>query len=173
MKSFTKADLHHTQTANFKLNPISAPMRVLIPAKFGGGSMKGQYIGDYLFVCKDNTYDLYELVAFFNQDARISKYEKTLVSQCTVFDKRLPVVGPNTDTNRMVGLRIGYYEDDVDKLDYPLKLVSPSYTGTYEDCPDRSYEDPYNGESALSWKLYDQYMSYRQVHIDFDALEHA
>ena len=43
---------------------------------------------------------------------------------------------------------------DMDSLKYPLKLVSEKYakTHTYEECPNKSFGDPNQGFSGLSWK---------------------
>ena len=38
-----------------------------------------------------------------------------------------------------------------DKLKYPLKLVSVSYKGTYEDCDGVSYGDPNQGFFRTYW----------------------
>lgn len=48
-----------------------------------------------------------------------------------------------------IGIGIGCYDDQIDKLKYPLKLVSVSYTGTYEDLKGRSYGDPNQGWSPI------------------------
>ena len=37
--------------------------------------------------------------------------------------------------NRSKGIDIGCYDHQIDQLKYPLKLVSVSYKGTYEECP--------------------------------------
>ena len=53
--------------------------------------------------------------------------------------------------NRCKGIEIGCYDRDIDKLKYPLKLVSASYQGTYEDCKMRSYGDPEQGFVKTYW----------------------
>jgi hypothetical protein len=40
---------------------------------------------------------------------------------------------------------IGCYDKDILKLKYPLKLVSPSFKGTYEDLKTCSLGDPDQG----------------------------
>lgn len=47
--------------------------------------------------------------------------------------------------NRSKGIDIGCYDHQIDQLKYPLKLVSVSYKGTYEECPEKSYGDPDQG----------------------------
>lgn len=44
------------------------------------------------------------------------------------------------------------HAEDIDKLKYPLKLVSFSFKGTYEDCEGRSYNDPNQGLLKTYWK---------------------
>jgi len=53
--------------------------------------------------------------------------------------------------NRCKGISIGCSDEDVDKLKYPLKLVSVSYDGTYEDCEMKSYSDPEQGFYPTYW----------------------
>lgn len=47
--------------------------------------------------------------------------------------------------NRSKGIDIGCYDHQIDQLKYLLKLVSVSYKGTYEECPEKSYGDPDQG----------------------------
>lgn len=56
------------------------------------------------------------------------------------------------EDNRGIGIDIGCYEEQVDHLKYPLKLVSASYRGAYEQCKGRSYDDPEQGFFAAYWK---------------------
>ena len=46
----------------------------------------------------------------------------------------------------------------MDKLKYPLKLVSVRYKGTYEDCEGCSYDDPNQGLTPLTWEEADTYI---------------
>ena len=54
-----------------------------------------------------------------------------------------------TQDNRSVGIDIGCYDEQVDHLDYPLKLASASFNGTYEDLETPSYCDPNQGWGEL------------------------
>lgn len=54
--------------------------------------------------------------------------------------------------NRSKGVHIGCYKKDIDKLKYPLKLVSVSFKGTYEECEGKSYTDPKQGFFKTYWK---------------------
>ena len=51
----------------------------------------------------------------------------------------------DTDFNRAIGIDIGCYNYNIDKLKYHLKLVSVRYKGTYKDLNNRSYGDPDQG----------------------------
>lgn len=132
------------------------PFKFLIPKEFGGGFIQERY-QDYgrLGAKNDSSsyskekYDMYELLAFWNADDKL--FEKL-----NWFGKSEgappPMMKENdeyTESNRFVGIDIGCYDKQVDKLKYPLKLVSASYKGTYEDCEGRSYNDPNQGFGPL------------------------
>lgn len=53
--------------------------------------------------------------------------------------------------NRCKGIHIGCYNEEIDRLKYPLKLVSASYKGTYEECKGKSYVDPEQGFYKTYW----------------------
>lgn len=115
------------------------PFKFLIPKEFSGGFIKDKY-QDYGYLgTKENgepKYDMYELLAFWNE-AEGLKYngEFPLMKERDEF----------TDHNRRLGINIGCYDEDVLKLKYPLKLVSCSYKGTYEDLDTYSLSDPDQG----------------------------
>jgi len=54
--------------------------------------------------------------------------------------------------NRCKGIKITCSDKDIDNLKYPLKLVSASYKGTYEECKNRSYDDPEQGFIKTYWE---------------------
>ena len=58
-----------------------------------------------------------------------------------------------TDHNRGLGIDIGCYDKDILKLKYPLKLVSASFDGTYEDLETCSLGDPDQGFFSRKRKL--------------------
>ncbi len=142
------------------------PFKLLIPQKFGGGYIK-DYYQDYGRVGYklDGTerYDIYELLAFWNAEMVIQSDIRTFdVAQCEYtihkagtkvrdilkYDGEFPSmkeIDKYTDHNRYVGIAIGCYNEQVDKLEYPPKLVSASYKGSYEDCHGKSYGDPNQG----------------------------
>lgn len=124
------------------------PFKFLIPKEFGGGYIKDHYQDyGYLGTKEDGSekYDMYELLAFWNADM---PYENGIVRDYLQYDGEFPLmkeIDKYTDDNRMIGIDIGCYDRQIDKLKYPLKLVSESYKGTYEDCKGKSYGDPDQG----------------------------
>lgn len=162
--SWTKADVNNTKIANIL---HGAPFKMLIPQQFGGGSIKDHYM-----VCgkisdgKGNQYDIYELLAFWN--AHMPFKGRTVGDYLLSDAGHIPMktVDKFTRENRRIGIEIACYDDQMDALDFPLKLVSWSYKGTYEDCATCSYTDPNQGAEKMSWKAYDNCkVKYRQMHI--------
>lgn len=113
--------------------------KFLIPKEFGGGFIKDKY-QDYGYLgTKENgesKYDMYELLAFWNK-AKGLKYEGDY--------PLMKEIGYNTDNNRGLGINIGCYDKDIMKLKYPLKLVSATFEGSYEDLKTYSSDDPDQG----------------------------
>jgi hypothetical protein len=111
------------------------PFKFLIPKEFGGGFIKDNYQGYGEIGKKEDgspKYDVYELLALWNSN-----------------DGEMKEIDEETDYNRRNGIDIGCYKKDIDLLKYPLKFVSCSYNGTYEDCEGRSYGDPNQGWGKL------------------------
>lgn len=113
--------------------------KFLIPKEFGGGFIKDKY-QDYGYLgTKENgqpKYDMYELLAFWNR-AEGLKYDGEFPLMKEIDDY--------TNNNRLLGINIGCYEKEILKLKYPLKLVSASFDGTYEDLETCSLCDPDQG----------------------------
>ena len=133
--SWNKAD-ELTTTENVA---YGTPFKFLIPKEFGGGFIK-DYYQDYgeLGTKEDGEpkYDMYELLAFWNKAEDLK------------FDGEYPLmkeIDEHTDSNRNKGIAIGCYDNDILKLKYPLKLVSASFKGTYEDLKTCSLGDPDQG----------------------------
>lgn len=130
--SWIKAD-KETQVANIA---GGKPFKCLIPIKFGGGFIYDSGYQGYGYLVNKETgdeHDMYELLAVWNS---------TDTSEDTDY---LPVISDMTDSNRNEGIDIGCYDSEIDKLKYPLKLVSASCTLTYEEVEGRSYGDPNQG----------------------------
>lgn len=92
--------------------------------------------------------DLYGILAYWNKRPNMiydgDKYPSTMEDILT--KGKTGHYG-----NRWRGINISRFNGDIDKLKYPLKLVSASYKGTYEDCEGRSYSDPAQGWVKTYW----------------------
>ena len=78
----------------------------------------------------------YELLAFWNKADGLR------------FDGDYPKmkeIDEHTMHNRKIGIDIGCYDEQMLSLKYPLKLVSVSYSGTYEELETCSLNDPEQG----------------------------
>lgn len=133
--SWLKAD----ELTNIENIAYGASFKFLIPIEFGGGFISDKY-QDYGLLGKtannEPKYDMYEILAFWNKADGLK------------FDGEYPLmkeIDSNTDANRSKGIDIGCYDRDILKLKFPLKLVSASFSGTYEDLTTRSLGDPYQG----------------------------
>lgn len=148
--SWLKAD-NLTNIANIV---VGKPFKFLIPQEFGGGFIK-DYYQDYgkLGIKEDGTpkYDMYEIVAFWNAYSTNPFDGEKLISILKYNNDfpKLKEIDEYTDENRSIGIEISCYAGEIDKLKFPLKLVSASYKGTYEDCIGKSYRDPHQGQYAL------------------------
>ena len=132
--SWLKAD-KLTKTANIV---YGKPFKFLIPKEFGGGFIKDVY-QDYGYLgSKENgrpKYDMYELLAIWNKEKlnQVLRYNGEFLPNMKEIDE-------HTNWNRSLGIDIGCYDSQISKLKYPLKLVSASFNGTYEDVG-ASYDD--------------------------------
>lgn len=145
--SWTRAD-KTTKRSNLTDGDV---YKILIPKEFGGGFIKDRYY-DYGLVfeyddTKENA-DLYGILAYWNKCEGMEfdgeEYPSTM--------KDILERGQTTlQNNRCKGINIGCWDNDIKKLKYPLKLVSASYKGTYEDCKMRSYGDPEQGFIKTYW----------------------
>ena len=138
------------------------PYKFLIPKEFGGGYIKDNY-RDYgnLQSPDGKIYDIYELLAFWNANCILGKtqlmkakdVEGIPAIQLLVWEgdfTGLKEVDNDTDNNRCIGIDLACYDQDMVRLKYPLKLVSASYKGSYEDCIGISYSDPDQGFSRYT-----------------------
>lgn len=117
--------------------------KCLIPKEFGGGYIK-DYYQDYGYLGSKEDgmpkYDIYELLAIWNADSIAAYSNDTIRSKLKGVDFKNPLkeIDDNTNFNRSLVI-------SVTSLKYPLKLVSASYKGTYEDCKGISIDDPEQG----------------------------
>lgn len=125
--------------------------KILIPEEFGGGFIKDTYY-DYGNVFEyDDTRenaDLYGILAYWN---KCDGMEYTGDEYPSTMKDILERGNTCLQNNRCKGIDIGCYREQIDKLKYPLKLVSASYKGTYESCKGKSYNDPTQGFYKTYW----------------------
>lgn len=135
--------------------------KILIPKEFGGGFIKDKYYDyGYVFHDTENEADLYGILAYWNHcDGMIydcDHYPETM-------EEILKYGRTTLDNNRYNGIEIECYDEKIDNLKYPLKLVSASYKGTYEDCKGRSYSDPWQGFGKGYWYQDDYEIYYAKL----------
>lgn len=138
--------------------------KILVPIIYGGGYVKDVYfdygdINNYksaVYVdAKGNKYplettgDLYGVLTYWNKPDMIKRLpHKELPDMLRILEHGKTFV----QDIRHVGIEMGCYKKDIDKLKYPLKLVSASYNGTYEECDMKSYGDPNQGFFKTYWR---------------------
>lgn len=143
--SWLRAD----KTTKRKNLTVGDSYKILIPAEFGGGYIKDKYYDyGYVFYGTEREADLYGILAYWNKcDGMIfdgDEYPSTM-------EDILKRGNTCNQKNRCKGIDIGCDDDDINKLKYPLKLVSASYNGTYEECNGKSYDDPDKGFYKTYW----------------------
>lgn len=130
-------------------------VRVLVPALFGGGSLDGVY-ADYgdIALADETTVDVYELLALWNS----SELRDALIGGTGMCEEEVNVKGVDdvwTPFTRMVGIRVGCYDEDMLCLDWPLRIVPAENAGaTYENVEGVSVDDPNQGFYARAWDEY-------------------
>jgi len=144
--SWTRAD----KTTKRKNLTRGDSYKILIPLEFGGGFIKDIYYdhGYVFYYDKKETADLYGILAYWNKcEGMIYDGEGYPSTMKDILERG----NTCSENNRCKGIDIGCYDDEIDKLEYPLKLVSASYKGTYEECDMRSYGDPEQGSIKTYW----------------------
>lgn len=123
--------------------------KILIPQEFGGGFIKDTYYDyGYVFYDTDHEADLYGILAYWNKcDGMIYDGDEYPSTMQDILERGNTCL----QSNRCKGIDIGCYDSQIDRLKYPLKLVSASYKGTYEECDMRSYGDPEQGFGKTYW----------------------
>ena len=122
--------------------------KCLIPKEFGGGFIKDHYqdYGD-LYIDGVNVYDMYELLAQWNQDIIREHFDPNHKLMINPTKTTLKKVDRYTDQNRSLG--IDFYHQQKVPVDYPLKLVAARCKDTYEDIEIPSLSDPNQGFCSL------------------------
>lgn len=143
--SWLRAD-HATERSNLTEGDR---YKILIPAEFGGGFIEDTYFDyGYVFYGTGKEADLYGILAYWNKCKGMEydgeEYPSTM--------KEILERGKTHESvNRGKGIDIGCYDEQINRLKYPLKLVSMEYEGTYEECDGISYCDPEQGFYACYW----------------------
>lgn len=135
--------------------------KILIPIEFGGGYIEDTYwdygyinhFKDAVYVDKDGKRitleaegDLYGMLALMNRKST----RVTIGIGADIID--IIENGDTCGNIRILGIDIGCYDDDMSKLQFPLKLVSRSCKDTYEQLNHFSCSDPNQGFYATEWE---------------------
>jgi hypothetical protein len=123
---------------------------------FGGGSLDGVY-EDYGVVSFSDgmSVDLYELIAMWNS-AELVDVAVNLLGLDEEEARVKFMGGAFTRFARNVGIRIGCYDDDMVRLQYPLRVVpADNVSVSYETVGGISVVDPNQGFYARPWGDYD------------------
>jgi hypothetical protein len=154
--SWLRAD-RCTKRANLT---IRDKYKILIPIEFGGGYIEDTYYDyGYINYYKDAVYvdkdgkktsleaegDLYGMLALMNM--RCTRVNKGIESDIVDIIEN----GDTCGDIRHEGIDIGCYDSDMSTLQFPLKLVSRSCEGTYEQLNHFSCSDPNQGFYATEW----------------------
>lgn len=131
-------------------------VRVLLPALFGGGSLDGVY-DDYGVVSFSDgmSVDLYELIAMWNSAELVDAAVNLL--GLDEDEARVKFMGGAfTRFARNVGIRMACYDEDMVRLQYPLRVVpADNESVSYETAQGISVGDPNQGFDARPWGDYD------------------
>lgn len=131
-------------------------VRVLVPMLMGGGSLNGTY-ADYGVVsfADGMSVDLYELVVLWNSTAVRAAAAK--VTGVPALDAACKMVdGEFTSFARNVGIRVACYDEDMVRLQHPLRVVpADNMSVSYETVGGISVADPNQGFDAYPWGDYD------------------
>ncbi len=158
--SFIYADRPSAKYPNRKCANITygVPARVLIPQEFGGGHIDGRYQDYGLFTTENGeTFDVYELIAVWNKEAKykglpIGPFLLGLDNVSKINGQKLR--DKDTDNNHYYGIEVGCYDEQLDALKYPLRIVHQDNPHSYEECKQISYGDPEQGFYPYSWTTY-------------------
>lgn len=150
--SWLKADqIYGGKNSMYRNIFYGCPFKLLIPKEFGGGFIEDEY-QDYGYIGHkedgSHKHDMYELLAIWNKEQLPGNGPGDFLINA---DNPLKEIDESTNHNRILGINIGCYDEQIDKLKYPLKLVDIEYQGTYEECTGVSYGDPDQGFYPVDW----------------------
>lgn len=147
--SFMYADGGKNNQANMLLGDR---VRILVPMLMGGGSLNGTYADYGVVEFSDGTsVDLYELVALWNSTAMRAAAAKVtgvpaLDAACKMADNEF------TPFARNVGIRVACYDEDMVRLQHPLRVVpAENLSVSYETVGGISVADPNQGFESCAW----------------------
>ncbi len=154
--SFTYADYGVGKYANIIDGEV---VKILIPDNFKIKEIIAKYQDYGVFRTVDGErYDVYELMALHNEDhpyrdSKVGDYTRCGIDGISskTFQK---VIDADTENNRCIGIDIGCYNEQVNALRHPLKIVHEKSTLTYETCYGYSYGDPEQGFRHYTWKTF-------------------
>ena len=127
-------------------------VRVLVPMLMGGGTLNGTYADYGVVEFSDGTsVDLYELLALWNSTAVRAAAAK--VTGVPALDAACKLVdGEFTPFARNVGIRVACYDEDMVRLQHPLRVVpAENLSVSYETVGGISVVDPNQGFDACAW----------------------
>lgn len=127
-------------------------VRILVPMLMGGGSLNGTYADYGVVEFSDGTsVDLYELIALWNSTAMRAAASK--VTGVPALDAACKMVdGEFTSFARNVGIRVACYDEDMVRLQHPLRVVpAENLSVSYETVGGISVADPNQGFEARPW----------------------
>lgn len=125
------------------LDNVFEDVYVLIPKEFGGGHIEESYYDGYGNFCGQ---DIYELVVDWNRDY-LEEYRKNRDFCCDWLQQYGSVDEAfEKMEKREIGISIACYDDDNNRIHFPIKITHDP-TAVYEECPP-SLSDPNQGWPA-------------------------
>ena len=143
--SWLRAD-HATERSNLTKGD---KYKILVPIEFGGGFIEDTYFDyGYVFYGTGRDANVYGILAYWNKCEGMEYDGEGYPSTMKDILERGKTCA---DRNISNAIDIACYDEQINRLKYPLKLVSLEYEGTYEECDGISYPDPYKGFCACYW----------------------
>lgn len=122
------------------LDNVKRDVYVLIPEAFGGGHIKESCYDGY---GRFGGHDIYDLVVDWNRNW-LEEYRNDSSFKCDWLQKQESVEKAfEKMQKREIGISIACYDEDNERLHYPIKITHDA-TAVYEDCSP-SLSDPNQG----------------------------